>query len=134
MKNIEEVEKSLNIKFPDEYIKFIDDINKEHTSKEIMLLDDDENIIIKDFLYIDTDCENSVVQIYNEYRSLMLEGIIPIATTEYEDYICLYYDVDRETSPKVILWCYELAVEELGKGMFTIGNTFKEFIEKLDAK
>jgi hypothetical protein len=96
MKNIEEVEKSLNIKFPDEYIKFIDNINKEHTIKEIMLLDDDENIIIKDFLYIDTDCENSVVQIYNEYRSLMLEGIIPIATTEYEDYICLYYDVDRE--------------------------------------
>ena len=103
-----DIEKRLNIKFPKEYVDFInniDDIN----GKKIILLDEEENIVIKNFLSLDEEIEDSIIEIYNEYRSIMLEGVIPIATTEDEDYICLYYETDRENLPEVILWSYELA-------------------------
>ena len=125
-----DIEKRLNIKFPKEYIDFInnmDDIN----SKKIILLDKEENILIKNFLSLNEDIEDSIIQIYNEYRSIMLEGVIPIATTEDEDYICLYYETDRENLPKVILWSYELALDQYGEGMFPVSNSFSEFRKKL---
>ena len=125
-----EIEKKLNIKFPKEYIDFISNID-DMNSKKVILLDEEENIVIKNFLSLDEDIEDSIIQIYNEYRSIMLEGVIPIETTEDEDYICLYYETDRENIPKVILWSYELALDQYGEGMFSVSNSFSEFIEKL---
>lgn len=124
------IEKRLNIKLPKEYIDFINNINK-FNNKKIILLDDEEDILIKKFFTLDNKIEENVFQIYNEYRNIMLEGVIPIAETEYKDYICLYYDIDREKSPKIIFWCYELALEKLGEGMFSISNSFNEFEKKL---
>ena len=125
-----DIEKRLNIKFPKEYIDFINNMDAIN-SKKIILLDEEENILIKNFLSLDEEIEDSIIQIYNEYKSIMLEGVIPIATTEDEDYICLYYDTDRENSPKVILWSYELALDQFGEGMFSVSNSFVEFIKKL---
>lgn len=124
------IEKRLNIKFPKEYIYFISNMNAIN-SKKIILLDEEENILIKNFLSLNEEIEDSINEIYNEYKGIMLEGVIPIATTEDEDYICLYYDADRESSPKVILWSYELALEQFGEGMFYVSNSFGEFIKKL---
>lgn len=124
------IEKRLNIKFPKEYINFINNINK-IKNKNITLLDDDENILIKYFLSLDEESEDSIVKVYSKYRNMMLDGVIAIAETEDEDFICLYYDTNREISPKVILWIYELALDEFGEGMFHISNSFCEFKEKL---
>lgn len=125
-----DIEKRLNIKFPKEYIDFINNMDAIN-SKKIILLDEEENILIKNFLSLNEDIEDSIIQVYNEYRSIMLEGVIPIATTEDEDYICLYYETDRENLPKVILWSYELALDQYGEGMFPVSNSFSEFRKKL---
>lgn len=125
-----DIEKILNIKFPKEYIDFINNMDAIN-SKKIILLDEEENILIKNFLSLNEDIEDSIIQVYNEYRSIMLEGVIPIATTEDEDYICLYYETDRENLPKVILWSYELALDQYGEGMFPVSNSFSEFEKKL---
>ena len=125
-----DVEKILNIKFPKEYVDFINNMDAIN-SKKIILLDEEENILIKNFLSLNEDIEDSIIQVYNEYRSIMLEGVIPIATTEDEDYICLYYETDRENLPKVILWSYELALDQYGEGMFPVSNSFSEFRKKL---
>ena len=125
-----DIEKRLNIKFPKEYIDFINNMDAIN-SKKIILLDEEENILIKNFLSLNEDIEDSIIQVYNEYRSIMLEGVIPIATTEDEDYICLYYEKDRENLPKVILWSYELALDQYGEGMFPVSNSFGEFGKKL---
>ena len=125
-----DIEKRLNIKFPKEYIDFINNIDAIN-SKKIILLDEEENILIKNFLSLNEDIEDSIIQVYNEYRSIMLEGVIPIAATENEDYICLYYETDRENLPKVILWSYELALDQYGEGMFSVSNSFSEFRKNL---
>lgn len=125
-----DIERRLNIKFPKEYIDFINNMDAIN-SKKIILLDEEENILIKNFLSLNEDIEDSIIQVYNEYRSIMLEGVIPIATTEDEDYICLYYEMNRENLPKVILWSYELALDQYGEGMFPVSNSFSEFGKKL---
>ena len=125
-----DIEKRLNIKFPKEYIDFINNIDAIN-NKKIILLDEEEDILIKNFLGLDERREDSIIQIYNEYKNIMLEGVIPIAATEYEDYICLYYDINRENEPKVILWSYELALDQFGEGMFSISKSFSEFEKKL---
>ena len=78
-----DIEKRLNIKFPKEYIDFINNIDAIN-GKKIILLDEEENKVIKNFLSLDEEIEDSIIQIYNEYRNIMLEGIIPIATTKYK--------------------------------------------------
>lgn len=125
-----DIEKRLNIKFPKEYIDFINNTDA-IMGKKIILLDEEENMLIKNFLCLNEDIDESIIQVYNEYRSIMLEGVIPIAITEDEDYICLYYETDRENLPKVILWSYELALDQYGEGMFPISNSFSEFERKL---
>ena len=125
-----DIEKRLNIKFPKEYVDFINNIDAIN-DKKIILLDEEENIVIKNFLSLNEEIEDSIIQIYNEYRSIMLDGVIPIATTEDEDYICLYYETDRENLPEVILWSYELALDQYGEGIFSVSNSFSEFIKKL---
>ena len=44
-----DIEKILNIKFPKEYIDFINNMDAIN-SKKIILLDEEENILIKNFL------------------------------------------------------------------------------------
>ena len=122
-----DIEKKLNIKFPKEYMDFVNNISN---NKKIILLDNGENILIKHFLSLNEE-EDSIVKTYNEFKDVMLEGIIPIAVTGDEDYICMYYEINREKSPKVILWSYELALENRQEGIFIISNSFIEFIQKL---
>lgn len=54
-----DIEKRLNIKFPKEYIDFINNMDAIN-SKKIILLDEEENIVIKNFLSLDEEIEDSI--------------------------------------------------------------------------
>lgn len=129
MDDIKKIENQFNIKFPKAYVELI---NSEYIEyKNILVVLENENIKIKKFLSIESCDKENIIDEYSENKNLMLEGIIPIAITEYDDYICLYYIDSRDVEPKVIFWSYELAMEDLHEGIFEIANSFAEFTTKL---
>lgn len=130
MHNIKDVEKLLNISFPQKYVEFINSNIKGFDKTSYNLSIENEKIAIEKFLPIVGDDSETVYSAYCENRNLMLNGIIPIASAEYDDYICLYYN-DKNYDPKVIFWSYELAIENVHEGIFNISNSFEEFLKLL---
>lgn len=124
------IENMLSIKFPKEYKDFIHS-NTYSDMKDISVKCDEEIIDIRKFLTLDINDESGIIEVYNENRSLMLEGLIPIAETMDDDYICLYYDSDRRLEPQIIQWIYDLAVEKRENGVFMLFHSFNEFILNL---
>ncbi len=67
-----------------------------------------------------TDAE--IEDALKEYYDFWGYDIIPIAVTDYDDYICLYYK-DESDNPSIIYWNYELALENEKEGIvFLYGN------------
>lgn len=126
MESIEVLESKLNIRFPEEFNRFVSTYSNQ---QKIVIKTLDVDTVIQDFLPIETCVENSVYEVYLENSSLMLDGIIPIATTQYDDLICLFYRDSRENEPIVIYWSYELSLEEREEGIFKVANSFSEFLE-----
>lgn len=101
----------------------LDCISKQIDFKEIYagieIRAGDDVFCINKFL---TDAEiEDALKVYYDFWGY---DIIPIAVTDYDDYICLYYKDDSD-NPSIICWNYELALENEKEGivfLYTEGN------------
>lgn len=59
--------------------------------------------------------------------------IVPIAETDYDDYICLYYRENMK-KPSIVYWDYELALENSEEGILFLFDSMYEFETKLIQK
>lgn len=99
----------------------LDCISKQIDFKEIYagieIQAGDDVLCINKFL---TDAE--IEDALKEYYDFWGYDIIPIAVTDYDDYICLYYK-DESDNPSIIYWNYELVLENEKEGIvFLYGN------------
>lgn len=132
MHSITVLEKDLLIRFPSGFGEKMDDISKKINSGDQLVLNTEMGAIsVLNVLDFDSEKEASIFQIYTEFRDLMKDGTVPIINVGYDDYICLYF-VGRTLPPKIILWCYERALESVDYAMFPLTDTFEEFVEKLN--
>ncbi|WP_309272223.1 SMI1/KNR4 family protein [Paenibacillus sp.] len=132
MQSITVLEQILNVKFPNKFGEKMEYISKTiHGGNKLVLNNASDSISIIKVLEFDSEKEESIFQVYTEFKDLMKDGSIPIANAGYDDYICLYF-VDRKLPPKVILWCYERAFESIDYAIFPLADTFEEFIEKVE--
>lgn len=132
MQNITTLEKVFNVKFPNEFRERMDYISKKILCGNKLVFNNPMGpISIVKVLEFNSEKEESIFQVYTEFRDLMKEGIIPIANAGYDDYICLYF-IDLKLPPKVILWCYERAFESIDYAIFPLADTFEGFIEKIE--
>ena len=58
------------------------------------------------------------------------DDIVPIAETDYEDYICLLYKENRK-NPSIIYWNYDLALENASEGITILYDNMHEFLINL---
>ncbi|GIP58615.1 SMI1/KNR4 family protein [Paenibacillus woosongensis] len=130
--HIAALEKALNVKFPSKYSEEMEYISKKISSgNKLVLNNGEDSISIKRVLDMDCEKEESIFQVYTEFRDLMKDGSIPIVNAGYDDYICLYF-IDRKLPPKVILWCYERSFESIDYAIFPLAETFEEFIDRIE--
>jgi len=104
MIDFDNIEKRYNIKLPKEYKQFYQYAIKEINNK-IELHIENDILNIKKFLTV-----SEINDISEEYYDFFGYDIIPIAETDYGDYICLYYKGNTQ-NPSIIYWDYELAAE-----------------------
>ncbi|MBE0336164.1 hypothetical protein E4V51_03800 [Paenibacillus sp. 28ISP30-2] len=134
MRNTEELEKYLNIKIPESYIKWFSDTKEYRDEHNIILKSDHGKFIIKQWLDMKYSGSDSIGEVYMDSREQLLDGVVPIAFTELDDYVCLFYNKGRQHEPSIILWDYELALEELEEGLFHLADDFHEFTKMLICK
>lgn len=127
MYSLENIEKKQNIKFPEEY-KWLYQSNFKDIDNKIEIHTRDVIFCIKKFL-----TATEINDILEEFYNFLGYDIIPIAETDYDDYICLYYR-QNILKPSIIYWDYELALENPKEGILFLYNSIYEFKTKLIQK
>ena len=90
MYTLNNIEKKQNIKFPEEYKRLYQSGFKEFSNRLEFHVNDDVFRICK---FLSVTEMNALLE---EFYDFWGYDIIPIAETDYEDYICLYYRENRE--------------------------------------
>lgn len=129
----ENVEKYIGVKLPKEYKDFIQYNVIEVNNGNLIKLHG-KNINIRAFLGFDKNDDFYILNVYNEIRDILLDDLIPIAITEFDEYICLDYKNGRNAFPKVVYYDSELAILDANGAVFNISNSFSEFLELVEFK
>lgn len=93
--------------------------------KGIVIHAGDEVFHIRKFL-----TATEINDVLEEFYDFFGYDIIPIAETDSDDYMCLYYKKNREC-PSVIYWDYELALINSEEAIFFLYDTMYELEEEL---
>lgn len=124
MYKLEDIEKRLNVRLPEKYKNlFLSDFREIENKRKIYI--EADIFCIERFL--------SAFDIYNlleEDYEFFGYDLIPIAEAEFGDYICLYYDVDRE-NPSIVYWDYEFALADSKDQIKLLYANINEFINNL---
>lgn len=126
MNKIKSIENELNIILPESLKSFL--LENPLKDKRCKLVLKDEIIIINKFLGYES--QENISYEKRQYGDLLDYDTIPIAITEYDDLICLYYE-SNDKEPKVVYFSYELALEDINESLFDIAINFAEFCKML---
>ena len=121
MYTLNDIEKKQNIKFPEEYKRLYQSDFKEFNNRLEFHVNDD---VFRIYIFLSVAEINNLLE---EFYDFWGYDIVPIAETDYEDYICLYYRENRE-NPSIIYWNYELALENSTEGITFLFSSLNEFI------
>lgn len=127
MYSLEGIEKKQNIKFPKKYKQLYKSNFKEIDNRIAIHVGDDIFCISK-FLTI-----TEINGILEEFYDFFSYDIIPIAETDDDNYICLYYKENIKKS-SIIYWNYELALENQEEGILFLYDSIYEFETKMIKK
>lgn len=144
-KEVENVGETLGVKFPLDYIEVAMNFNGAHVSPEIFQVEGKEKVF-GTLLTYDSEDDEHIVEVFNDYKDTLPEKIIPIAFDPAGNLICFDYK-NHEDNPIVVFWEHENAAEKemlMEEGLteeqaeerareneFYVAATFTEFLDKL---
>lgn len=142
-KRIKEVEEYCHVKFPDSYIRFIEEYNVGMPEANTFQTEGGDDYVINQFLGFVEDFQNSPLGEYDiavvmapidtyltDDPDLIGAELIPVARLTTDDYVCLNFKDDKE-EPGVCVWsCMES--EEFHPVIYKVADSFLEFIESLE--
>lgn len=71
--------------------------------------------------------------ILEEFYDFFGYDIVPVAETDDDNYICLYYKENMK-KPSIVYWNYELALENPEEGILFLYDSIYEFETKMIKK
>ena len=120
MYSLESIEKKQNIKLPEEY-KQLYQSNFNGIGNRIKIYAGEDLFYISKFLTV-----TEINDLLEEFYDFFGYDVVPIAETDFDDYICLRYRENRE-NPSIVYWNYELALENPEEGIYFLYNSMYEF-------
>ncbi|MDE6567771.1 MAG: SMI1/KNR4 family protein [Lachnospiraceae bacterium] len=124
MFNLKSVEKKQNIILPSRY-KNLYQFDFKEIEGRMNICTKEETIRISKFL--NAEEMNNIIDEFYDFWSY---DIIPIAETEYDNYICLFYR-KNSSDPSVIYWDYDLAIECEEDAIFYLYDNIEELFLNL---
>ncbi|MFP7493403.1 SMI1/KNR4 family protein [Terribacillus saccharophilus] len=145
-KEVENVEETLGVKFPLDYIEVAMNFNGAHVSPELFRVEG-KNKVFGTLLTYDNEDDEHIVEVFNDYKDTLPEKIVPFAFDPAGNLICFDYK-EHEENPIVVFWEHEnagekemlmedegltkeQAEERARENVFYVAATFSEFLDKL---
>lgn len=143
---IRKIGKELGYEFPEDYIKCAAKYNGANVEPEVFDVEGRERVF-GTLLTYDKSIGEYIVNVYNDYKSTLPKGLVPIVLDPAGNLVCFDYN-NNYNSPIVVFWEHEnagekeiimeeegLTVDEVEKvareNVFYVADTFTDFLNKL---
>ncbi|MDW4511787.1 SMI1/KNR4 family protein [Priestia megaterium] len=130
LKEVVEVEKKFGVKFPMDYIDCILENHEGYPSRNAFDYGKVKGAAFNHLLSFNQQEIDYLVQVRENIKDRLVDGVYPFADTPGGDYLCFDYRTN-EANPCIVYWDHELAHEDPEKGLFFVANTFTELLSKL---
>lgn len=127
-KNIQEVEKYFNIKFPMDFIKCVKKYDGGYPRPKIFdIPGQDENVFSK-LLTFDLESRNSIIKVYEDIKDRLPSNIHPFGKDSFGNHLCFDYRSNPE-SPIIVFWDHE--EEGIEESIYPVCSTFQQLLDSL---
>ncbi|MCL2360111.1 MAG: SMI1/KNR4 family protein [Candidatus Bathyarchaeota archaeon] len=127
------IEFVLNVKFPSDYVECAKKNHGGSPSHQVYDFVGRKEAVFNNLLSLDFGKNNGILNVYNNVKDRLVNGIYPFAEDPFGNLICFDYR-NNDDIPKVVFWDHELShenPENLGKAITPICNTFSELLAGL---
>ncbi len=127
---IKKVEELFKIKFPNDYLKYLEQCNGAYINPNCFKTDKNKEESINNFFsFNENDKYSYILETYNAMSKYIPEKIYPFAQDAADNLICFDYRTDN--NPSIVFLDYETAYIDKEKAISKIADTFTDFIESL---
>ncbi len=128
---IMDVEKRLNVKFPQDYIDIVSVYDGAYPFPNKFKINDHEEIF-NNLLSFKEDDYSNILERFNDISDRVEGGIIPIAEDPFGNLIC--FDFRYNENPDVVFWDYEKSELDKNSAIIYIAKSFTELLNQLYVK
>jgi hypothetical protein len=125
IEDIRDIEKEWGITFPDDYIDCVSKYQGGSPDKNRFDIEGEE-YIFNSLLSFNID-ENYIIDVYDNLKELLPEGIYPFADDNDNNYICFDYRKVCE-NPPIVFWDQKIALEETDNPFTYVCESFSDFL------
>jgi len=126
---IEQTEKTLNVKFPNDYVKTIMKYNGGYSSIKYFNCGNKKDLVFDSLLNLKAGEDDvSLVETYNNIKDRLPNNIVPFASDPFGNFICFNFNDKPAT---VCFWDHEIAFSDVDKSITRLSSSFSEFLDLL---
>lgn len=129
-KEVMEVEKKLDVTFPDDYKFCVKENQGGLPSPNAIDIPGWGETFFEYLLGYREDSEVYIIRAYNMIKDRLVDGIVPFAEEPAGNYFCFNFR-ENEDSPKIVYWDHEIAFNNPEKAIFYVCNTFTDLLNNL---
>lgn len=123
IEDIKDIESTIGIQLPTDYISCIMKNNAGYPSKFNFDIEGQKSKVFEYLLSISKDDEDNILDVYLRCKEDLPDGIVPFARDGFGNYICFkYMSIDKY---EVVFYNHE------NQDIYFISNNFSELINKL---
>lgn len=123
IEDIKNIESTLNIKLPKDYIECVMANNAGYPDKYSFDMGGEKGKVFEYLLSISKDDDENMIDVYLRLKNDLPKGVIPFARDGFGNLICFKY-MDSDTY-EIVFYDHE------DQKVYFISNTFSEFLSKL---
>lgn len=128
VEDIDQVEKQLNIKFPQDYIEIVSNNDGGYPYPNKFKLNDNEEVFNNLISFKEDDYSN-IFEVLEDISGSIIKGVIPIAEDPFGNLIC--FDFRDKLEPNIVFWNHEVAEEDVEKSISFVCKTFTVLLSSL---
>ena len=100
------VEKTFNVKFPEDYIGCIKTNNGGRPDPRVFDFEGHGEAVFSSLLHFDLKKKGSITSIYDHIKKRLPNNVFPFASDSFGNYLC--FDYRNSDSPIIVFWNHEI--------------------------
>lgn len=127
---LEEIQKTLSIRFPDDYVQCAIENNGGTPDKEGFNVSGRGPAVFNYLLSFHKESSIYIIDIYESVRDRLCQGVIPIADDPFGNLICFDFR-ESASNPPIVFWDHEVESLNPDSALFPVCQSFTALLEML---